>query len=208
MLTTGNRPAAWRLSSNVINALLLISLPVIAAGTLFAEPLVHLYAGGFRDIPGKIELTIRLTRIMFPFLALVAIAAVTMAALNSLHRFFIPALSPAMFNVATIACAVAAAPLSRHLGTEPIVVIAAGTLLGGIGQIALQWPALRREGFRYEPLVDFGDPGLREIVRLMVPGVAGLAGENVNTPLGRLDAGGQEMPVRVSGKPKSRWCSS
>jgi putative peptidoglycan lipid II flippase len=180
VLATGNRFAAWRLSSNVINALLLISLPVIAAGTLFAEPLVHLYAGGFRDIPGKIELTIRLTRIMFPFLALVGIAAVTMAALNSLHRFFIPALSPAMFNVATIVCAVAAVPLSRHFGTEPIVVIAAGTLLGGIGQIALQWPALRREGFRYEALVDFRDPGLREIVRLMIPGVAGLAAVQVN----------------------------
>ena len=179
-LATGDRAAVWRLASNVVNALLLISGAVIAVGMVFAEPLVHLYAEGFRDVPGKIELTIRLTRILFPFLAMVATAAVMMAILNALHRFFIPALSPAMFNVATIVCAIVAVPLSPYLGIEPIVAIAAGTLIGGLGQIALQWPALRREGFRYQPVFDPRDPRLREIARLMVPGVAGLAAVQVN----------------------------
>src|SRR5688572_19260088 len=179
-LAAGDRTAAWRLASNVITVLLLISCAVVAAGILFAEPLVQMYAEGFRGVPGKLELTIRLTRIMFPFLAMVSMAAVMMAMLNALHRFFIPALSPAMFNVATIACAVIAVPLSPHLGIEPIVVIAAGTLVGGLGQILLQWPALRREGFRYQPMLDVHDPWLREIGRLMVPGVAGLAAVQIN----------------------------
>ena len=179
-LATGDRTAAWRLASNVITVLLLISGAVVAAGIVFAEPLVQLYAAGFRSVPGKLELTIRLTRIMFPFLAMVATAAVMMAMLNALHRFFIPALSPAMFNVATIVCAVIAVPLSPHLGIEPIVAIAAGTLVGGLGQILLQWPALRREGFRYQPMLDAHDPWLREIGRLMVPGVAGLAAVQIN----------------------------
>ena len=67
-------------------------------------------------MPGKIELTVDLTRIMFPFLSLVTVAAVLMAMLNALHRFFIPALSPAMFNVSTILCAVIFVPLSARFG--------------------------------------------------------------------------------------------
>jgi putative peptidoglycan lipid II flippase len=179
-LATSDRTAAWRLASNVITVLLLVSGAVVAAGIVFARPLVDLYASGFRDVPGKIELTVQLTRIMFPFLAMVTTAAVMMAMLNALHRFFIPALSPAMFNVATIMCAVIAVPVSASLGIEPIVAIAAGTLVGGLGQILLQWPALRREGFRYRPALDVHDRRLREIGRLMVPGVAGLAAVQIN----------------------------
>jgi len=179
-LAAGDRAAAWRLASNLITILLLISGAAVVAGILFAEPLVQLYAAGFRDVPGKIELTIRLTRIMFPFLVMVATAAVMMATLNALHRFFIPALSPAMFNIATIACAVVAVPVSGYLSVEPIVAIAAGTLIGGLGQILLQWLALRREGFRYHPVLDAQDPWLREIGRLMGPAVAGLAAVQIN----------------------------
>jgi putative peptidoglycan lipid II flippase len=179
-LVVGDRTAAWRLCSNVITAALIISGAVSVAGMLLARPLVELYAPGFEQIPGKLELTIKLTRIMFPFLALVGTAAAMMAMLNALRRFFIPALSPATFNVATIACAMVAMPLSSRLGIEPIVAIAGGTLLGGAGQILLQWPALRREGFRYQPVLDPRDPALREIGRLMVPGVVGLAAVQVN----------------------------
>lgn len=179
-LAEGGRATTWRLASNVITVLLLVCGVIVLAGIVFAEPLVELYASGFRDVPGKIELTIRLTRIMFPFLAMVATAAVMMATLNALHRFFIPALSPAMFNVATILCAVIAVPLSRWLAIDPIAAIAAGTLLGGLGQIALQWPSLRRAGFRYHFVLDLHDPWLREIGRLMVPGVAGLAAVQIN----------------------------
>ena len=147
---------------------------------LFAGPLVTLYAGDFSAVPGKLELTIRLTRIMFPFLTLVTVAAVLMGMLNALHRFFIPALSPAMFNVATIVCALLLVPLAPTLGITPIVAIAVGTLVGGAGQVLLQWPALHREGFRYTFTLDFHDEGVRQIARLMGPGIAGLAAVQVN----------------------------
>jgi putative peptidoglycan lipid II flippase len=104
-LAAGDRGAVWRLASNVISVLLLTSGAIVLAGIVFAEPLVNLYAGGFREVPGKLELTIYLTRLMFPFLCMVAVAAVLMALLNALHHFFVPAVSPAMFNVATITCA-------------------------------------------------------------------------------------------------------
>jgi putative peptidoglycan lipid II flippase len=178
--TAGGRAAAWRLASNVISVLLIVSGVVVVAGIVFASPLVNLYAAGFRAVPGKIELTIRLTRLMFPFLAMVAVAAVLMAMLNAMHRFFIPALSPAMFNVATIVCALTFVPLAPRLGVEPIFALAAGTLVGGLGQILLQWPSVRREGFHYSPIVDRDDPWLRETGRLMGPGVAGLAAVQIN----------------------------
>ena len=67
-----------------------------------------------------------------------------------------------------------------RLGLPPIVAIAIGTVLGGLGQIALQWPALRKEGFRYRPILDFKDPELREVLRLMGPGTLGLAAVQIN----------------------------
>ena len=174
------RDRAWQLGANLINLLVLICGGIVIVGIVFAEPLVTLYAGGFREVPGKLELTIRLTRIMFPFLLMVTIAAVLMAMLNALHKFFVPALSPAMFNVATIVCAVVFVPLFSRWGAEPILAIAVGTLIGGAGQIALQWPAAHRNGFRYRPILHPRDAWLREVARLMVPGVAGLAGVQLN----------------------------
>jgi putative peptidoglycan lipid II flippase len=85
-----------------------------------------------------------------------------------------------MFNIATILSAFAFVPLMPAVGLPPIAGIAIGTLLGGLGQILIQWPALRREGYRYEPVVDFKDPGLREILRLMGPGTFGLAAVQIN----------------------------
>src|SRR5512134_1951093 len=85
----GGKQQAWRLASNLINVLLIISGIIVVAGVLFAQPLVELYAGGFRQVPGKLELTVRLTRMVFPFLSLVTVAAVMMAMLNAVHRFFI-----------------------------------------------------------------------------------------------------------------------
>lgn len=174
--------AAWRLGSLVINALLFVTGLVVVVGMLFAEPITQAIASGdqFAAVPGKLELTTRLTRIMLPFLTTVAVAVAMMGMLNSVHRFFIPALSPAMFNVATIGCAVALAPVMPALGLEPIAAIAVGTLLGGLGQVAVQWPALRREGFRYRPVLDWRDPELREVLRLMGPGTLGLAAVQIN----------------------------
>jgi putative peptidoglycan lipid II flippase len=117
---------------------------------------------------------------MLPFLTLVALAAACMGMLNSLHRFFIPALSPAMFNVGTIVCAFLLVPLMPSLGLPAITAIAIGSIVGGIAQLAVQWPVLRREGFRYQPVLDWNDPGLRRVLVLMGPGTIGLAATQVN----------------------------
>ncbi len=179
-LTNRGREEAWHLGNLVINALVIVTGTLVVIGIVFALPITRAIAGEFAQVPGKLELTTQLTRVMLPFLTTVAVAVAMMGMLNSLHRFFIPALSPAMFNVATIFCAFALVPLMPYVGLPPIAAIAIGTLLGGLGQIALQWPALRREGFRYRPVLDFKDPDLREVLRLMGPGTLGLAAVQIN----------------------------
>jgi putative peptidoglycan lipid II flippase len=179
-LTIGGKRAAWRIGDQVITALLAITGVLVIGAIVFAPSLVALYAGDFASVPGKLELTTRLARIMLPFLTLAAIAAALMGMLNSLHYYFVPALSPAAFNVATIACALALVPLMPALGLPRITAIAIGAILGGAAQIALQWPALAREGFRFRPSIDWRDPALRRVLLLMGPGTLGLAATQVN----------------------------
>jgi putative peptidoglycan lipid II flippase len=179
-LTNEGKASAWRLGNLVINGLIVITATLVILGIVFAEPLVALFASAYREVPGKLELTVFLTRLMLPFLTFVALAAAFMGMLNSLHRFFIPALSPAMYNVATITCALVLVPLMPGLGLPPITAIAIGSLLGGLAQLAVQWPALRREGFGYRPVLDWRDESLRRVLVLMGPGTIGLAATQVN----------------------------
>ncbi len=179
-LTERGRADAWRLGNVVINSLILVtSLAVVIIG-VFARPIVAAFAPEYAAVPGKIELTTLLLRIMLPFITAVAISVSMMGMLNSLRRFFVPALAPAMFNVATIAAAFAIVPLMPRLHWPPIAGIAIGTLLGGAGQILIQLPLLRREGWRYRAVLDPRDRGLREILTTITPGTLGLAAVQIN----------------------------
>ena len=190
-LAQQGKPSAWRLANNVINGLIVITGILVVIGIVFAGPLVELFAGAYRAVPGKLELTVFLTRLMLPFLAFVAVAAACMGMLNSLHRFFIPALSPAMYNVATIMCALLLVPLMPALGVPPIAAIAVGSLIGGAAQLAMQWRVLRREGYTYKPLLDWHDESLRRVLILMGPGTIGLAATQVNVFVNTVLATGQ-----------------
>src|SRR5262249_30974777 len=128
-LTLHGKDAAWRLGNNVITALLITTGLLVTAGTVFAYPLIAFYAGSFAQVPGKLELTVQLTRVVLPFLPMVAVAAAAMGMLNSLHHYFVPALSPAMFNVATIVGVVALVPLMRQAGVPPIMAAAIAALV-------------------------------------------------------------------------------
>ena len=188
------KDAAWRVGNLVMNALVLVTGVLTVIGIVYAREITGLLTSPeYAVVPGKVELTVQLTRIMLPFLPMLAVAAAMMGMLNSLRRFFVPSLSPAMFNVASIFAALALAPLMRRFGFEPIVGLAIGTLLGGLGQIALQWPTLRREGFRYQPIVSFKDPVVREILRLMAPATIGVAAVQINVAVNTFLATDQEQ---------------
>ena len=186
-LTDAGRDAALRLGVNVINALILITLALVLAGMVFAEPIVRLLVldeflvtQQFASAADKLALTVFLARIMMPFLMFIALAAVAMGMLNALRHFFVPAVSPAMFNVASIAGAIGLIPVMTHLGYHPVTALAVGTLAGGFAQWAVQWPLLRRSGFKYRPSVDWTDEGLSRVLLLMGPGTLGLAATQVN----------------------------
>ena len=179
-LTTAGRAEAWRLGNLVLNTLAAVTLVLVLLGMIFARPLVTVFAQDYARVPGKLELAVSLARVMFPFLTLVALAAACMGMLNSLRRFFVPALSPTLFNVGTILTVVVLVPMFSAHGIRPIYAVGIGTLIGGIGQVVVQWPLLRREGFRYRPVLDFSDAGLREVLFLMGPGMIGLAAVQIN----------------------------
>ena len=199
-LTESGRESAWRLGNLMITKLVVITGTIVLLGIVFADPLVTALAGKYAAVPGKLELTITLTRIMFPTLTLIAVAAALMGMLNSMRHFFIPALSPAMFNVVTIAAAVLVVPFVMPAGVAtgtlgdlrlPIIVIAMSTVLGGVAQVALQVPTLLREGFRFRPILDWKDPGLQRVLLLMGPGTLGLAATQINLMVNMFLATGQ-----------------
>lgn len=183
---------AFRLSNLVATGLIVVLGVFVVLGVVFAEPLVASIAPGFQTDPVKFQLTVRLTRIMMPFILLVALAAQAMGVLNARDRFGIPALSSSFFNIGSIigglcVAALLTDPTFSHPiraivdnPAEGIIGMAYGVLIGGFLQYAVQWPSLRQAGFRYRPMLSFRDPGVRRMFRLMGPAVIGGAAVQVN----------------------------
>lgn len=180
-LQAHGKEAAWRLGNLVLNALILVTTVLVVLGIVFADPLLHLLeTPETPEEAARLTLAVGLTKVVMPFLTLVAVAVAVGGMLNALRRFFIPALSPAAFNVGVLISAVTIVPLCSWYGIPTIYGIAIGTLVGGLGQIVLQLPTLYREGYRYRPIVSFSDPAMREILLLMGPGTLGLAAAQIN----------------------------
>jgi len=173
------RQQAVRLANVVIGALLVIVGGLTALGIYFAPELVAFMAPGFEQVPGKQELAALCTRIMFPFLPLVSLAAVTMGQLNAQEKFGPPAFASAMFNVMAIAGGLFLF-FAGYREEEAVIGWSIFTLLGGAAQLGVQLPALYRSGFNLRPALDWAEPGLRRIGRLMGPATVGLAATQVN----------------------------
>jgi len=180
-LAQKGRKEAAVLSNLVATALILIVGAVCVVGVIFSPALVDLLAEGFRRVPGKFELAVHMTRVMFPFLLLVALAAQAMGVLNACNRFAVPALASTFFNIGSVVFGLALGyGLGPVLGMEPITGMAIGVVLGGALQLLWQIPSLRREGFTFRPAMDWNHPGLRRIIRLMGPAILGNAAVQIN----------------------------
>ncbi|MCU1273842.1 MAG: murein biosynthesis integral rane protein MurJ, partial [Bryobacterales bacterium] len=143
--------------------------------------LVNLLAPGFAQIPGKFALAVKLTRIMFPFLLLVALAAQAMGILNSCNQFGVPALSSTFFNIGSVGFGLVIGFVAGpRLGLSPIEGMAYGVVVGGAWQLFWQVPSLIRRGFVFRPRFDLSHPGLRNIAHLMGPAIVGNASVQVN----------------------------
>jgi len=182
------RAALWAFGNVFFWDLALVMAATTALGVLFAPGLVKVIAYGFGDVAGKWGLTIFMTRIMFPYLFFITLAALATGILNSFGRFFVPASTPILFNIAVIAAVTGWAGDSR----EPALVFAFGVVAGGALQLALQVPFLWREGMRFTFGLSFRDPAVRRVGRLMLPGVFGASVYQINFALSRMIASGLE----------------
>ncbi len=180
---------AWRVAGLVFRVLFFTALVIAVLGMIFSSQLVELYASAFHAVPGKFELTVRMTRLMFPFFPLVALAAAFMGILNARGKFFVPAFSSALFNLTSIAvgvtCALVLFRWGPGIGIQPIEGMAIGVLAGGITQAFSQLPTLYGTGYRWQPRTGedpawHRDPRLRQMLWMMVPGTLGLAATQIN----------------------------
>lgn len=174
----------WKFANAFFYDLTLVILLATLLGIVFSPWLVRLIAPKFGEIPGKLELTVSLTRIMFPYIFMISLAALAMGILNSFHKFFIPAFTPVLFNISIISAAV----LFARRAEEPAYVFAAGVVLGGICQLAIQIPLLWRKGMRFSPGLSFAHPALRKVGKLMIPGIFGVGIYQVNFAISRFIA--------------------
>ena len=165
-----------RLVDHVASLLLLVLLAVTLLGMAGAPLLVYLSAPGFTADPGKFALTVELTRITFPYILFMSLVALAGGILNTWNRFALPAFTPVLLNLSFIGMALLAAPWFDR----PILALGWAVFLGGVLQLALQLPSLKRLGMlpRFAP--DWHDPGVRRILKLMAPAVLGVSVSQVS----------------------------
>jgi putative peptidoglycan lipid II flippase len=171
--------AAWRLADKVATLAAVCLSAITVLGIITAPWLVAALAPGFDA--DKAALTVTLTRIMYPFILVVSLAALVMGMLNSRNVFGMPALASSFFNLGSIVAGVLLGYwLDPHFGTRAILGLAVGTLIGGTLQLVVQLPALRRAGYAYHADFRWRDPGVRAILRLMGPSVIAASTTQVN----------------------------
>ncbi len=158
--------------ARVVAGWLIAALAIVSAlGSLAAPALIWATAPGFAREADKFDLSVSLLRVTFPYILLISVSSFVGAILNTYGKFSVPALAPALLNVAMIFAALFLAPLFD----PPVMSLAAGCLLGGALQIAWQLPALRRLGFLRLPRFDRSDPRPRKVLALMAPALLGVS---------------------------------
>lgn len=154
------------------------------AGVAAAWWLTLVFAPGFADDPAKFDLTVNLTRLLFPYIFLISLVALAGGILNSVRHFAAPAMSPVLLNLAMIAAAIFASPLFA----EPVTALAYGVVVGGLLQLAIQIPPLVRHGFRLRPRWAPRHEAVQRSLRLMAPMIFGAAVYQINVVIGTIFA--------------------
>jgi putative peptidoglycan lipid II flippase len=180
-LAKEGKAAAYRLANNVNTLLFILLTAIVGVGILEADFLVHFFNPGFTAVPGKVELTIELTRILFPFILFLSLAAVYMGLLNSLHHFGLPALASAVFNFVSIGLGLLVAWwLDPHFGPKAVYGFSIGVLVGGLAQWLVMVPRAISVGYHARWIIDLKDPGLKQVLRLLGPASVGAAAIQIN----------------------------
>ena len=181
---------AWNLANRIFNLTGVVLICIILMGIAFAPTIVEILAReDFDEIldsskhfgfDTKVELTIYLTQLMFPYLLFVSLAATAMGLLNSKGKFGIPASASTFFNFSSLVLGISGYYLCQKLDMHPTTGIAVGVVVGGIAQFLIQVPSMYRVGYRYRPLLSLKDTRVREVLRLIGPAILGVAAVPIN----------------------------
>jgi putative peptidoglycan lipid II flippase len=164
------RRELWEFVALAFTTLAVVLAIITALGILFSPLLVKVLASGFTGSGSKWDLTVALNRFMFPYIFFIGLAALAMATLNTLGVFALPSSTPIVLNLSVMGIAWFFARTS----SRPAYVFAAGVLVGGALQVGMLLPALWVRGWRPVPRFSFTHPGIRQVGRLMLPGLFGL----------------------------------
>lgn len=160
----------------VAGSLGLVLLAVTIAGVIAAPLIIKLFAPGFSVTDQRFSLAVTMLRITFPYLFLISLTAFAGAVLNTYSRFWVAAFTPVFLNIVMIAAAFWLSP--RFI--QPIIGLAWGVFIAGVVQLIFQWPFLRQLQFFPRPRINFRDPGVVKILKLMVPALFGVSVGQIN----------------------------
>ncbi len=178
-ITTEGDQSAWSLANKVATLTTVFMSAVTLFGVVLAPQLIGVLAPGFDA--QKAELTILLTRVMFPFILLVSLAALVMGMLNAKDVFGMPAMASSFFNLGSIGGGVLLAWwMDPAFGPRALIGLSLGTLIGGFLQLAVQIPSLGKVGYVFHPDFNWRDPGVRRVLQLMGPAVIAASAVQVN----------------------------
>ncbi len=164
------------LVDHVAGALLVALAGVTALGVVGAPLIIAVFAPGYLDDPQRFGLASGMLRVTFPYLLFISLTALAAGILNSLGRFGVPAFTPVLLNVSLIGAALWLAPRMA----EPVTALAWGVFIAGAAQLALQLPFLTRAGLLPRPRLRRAHPGVRRILRLMLPAIFGVSIVQIN----------------------------
>src|SRR6266404_2403456 len=179
-IATEGDASAWRLASKVATLTVVFMSAVTLLGILFAPQLIDVMTW-WSWSPEKTAITVLLTRIMWPFILLVSLAALVMGMLNAKHVFGMPAMASSFFNLGSIVGGVALGWwFDPHFGARSLIGLSIGTLIGGMWQLAAQFPSLRHVGYKYRADFHWRDEGVRTVLALMGPAVVAASAVQMN----------------------------
>jgi putative peptidoglycan lipid II flippase len=178
ILIKDSKRDAFRLGSRILTLVAASLLVIVLLGIVASPLIIKIFAPGFSDIPGKSELATGLLRLLFPYILMVGCASVVMGILNAHRHFLAPASAPIFFNLSALAGILL---LSRwFFPDQPVWGYSIGVMAGGVFQLLIQLPALRRRGFRFKPDFNWKDPKVRKVGMLAFPALVGLLAAEVN----------------------------
>ena len=170
------------LVGTTLGALSAVLLVITLVGILAAPVVIAIFAPGFAHDADKVALAADMLRWTFPYLLFISLTALFGGVLNTYGRFAIPAFTPALLNVAITGVVVMLSP------APPIMSLAVGVFIGGIAQLSLQVIAVAKIGLLGRVRVNFRDPGVKRIMRLMAPAMFGASVSQINLLLDTLIA--------------------